>query len=226
MTFIFSAVVLANTDAEELGITNGAGLLANEKISRALDYSRAATQILIGVNYSLNHFAVGVDKFDKVLVKYLPSTHGALASLGLLLDLVPEDMPVLVVPTNSWVQEPLKDFVESMAIDEADIGLLVVKSNSPELSYVRYVGEKIVEIHEKEVVSEYAISGHFYFRNKKVILNCLDWAMINNINKDGLLYIAPSLNYSITKGMKISSFGADHEKYTHIRQAKRATHEN
>jgi hypothetical protein len=50
--------------------------------------------------------------------------------------------------------------------------------------------------------------------------------MINNINKDGLLYIAPSLNYSITKGMKISSFGADHEKYTHIRQAKRATHEN
>ena len=224
MTLTFSAVILANTDAEELGIANSAELFANENISRALDYSRAATQIFIGVNYSLNHFAVGVDRFDEVLLKYLPSTRGALASLGLLLDLVPEDMPILVIPTNSWVQESLEDFVESMVIDEADVGLLVVKSNSLDLSYVRYVGEKIVEIHEKEVVSEFAISGHFYFRNKELILDCLDWAMINNINKDGLLYIAPSLNYCITKGMKVASFRADHEKYTHIRQARRATH--
>lgn len=224
MTFSFSAVVLANTNSEILGVKNRDGILANESISRAVVYSSAATRIIIGVNFSLNDNVTSTQVLDEVLIKYLPSTRGALASLGLLLDLVPEDLPVLIVPINSWIEESLEDFVGSMISDNADVGLVVVKSNSPDLSYVRYVGEKIVEIHEKEVVSEYAISGHFFFRNKKVILDCLDWAMLNNINKDGLLYIAPSLNFSITKGMKVSSFRADHEKYTHLRQTKGVTY--
>jgi hypothetical protein len=48
--------------------------------------------------------------------------------------------------------------------------------------------------------------------------------MLNNINKDGLLYIAPSLNFGITKGMKVASYRADHEKYTHTRQTRGVTY--
>ena len=216
----YTVLILANVKPTDIGLMNHSDLINNPNISRSIEYSKNATKVVIGLNYSLNKNKCEVKDMNGLTIKFLPSTKGALASIGLLLDQVPEGRPVVIVPTNSWIEEPLQDFLNKMVADQADVGIAVVKSNSTDLSYVRYVGNKIVEIHEKEVVGNLALSGHYFFRDKKVILDCLDWAMLNKINKDGLLYIAPSLNYSITKRMRVSSFEVNHEKYSHINQSK------
>lgn len=216
----YSVLILANVKPADIGLINPSDLINNPNISRSIEYSKNATKVVIGLNYSLNKNKSEVKEMNGHTIKFLPNTKGALASIGLLLDQVPEGRPVVIVPTNSWIEEPLQDFLNKMVSDKADVGIAVVQSNSTDLSYVRYVGHKIVEIHEKEVVGNLALSGHYFFRDKKVILDCLDWAMLNKINKDGLLYIAPSLNYSITKGMRVSSFETNHEKYSHINQSK------
>jgi hypothetical protein len=216
----FAALVLANVNPDELGLSNLEQILINPIIRKTIAYSNDAAMTVIGLNNSLNNGVCETIMFENLLVKFLPYTKGALASVGLMLDLIPDDFPIIVVPTNASIEEPLIDFYQEMSAKNAEIGLVTIKSNSQDLSYVRYVNEKIVEIHEKEVVSQFAITGHYYFKNKKIILECLNWAMLNKVNKNGLLYIAPSLNFSITKGMKLSSFMVSHEKYTHTIQSK------
>lgn len=215
-----AVLILANINPQEIGLRDHTEIETNEFISRAINYSKGAISVVVGLNNSLNNSKTEAMGMGDLKVKFLPNTKGALASLGLLLDQIPDDLPIVIVPTNAWIKEPLQVFLDEMISQDADAGMAVIKSNSPDLSYVRYVDSKIVEIHEKEVVGDFAITGHFFFRDKGVVLDCLDWTLLNNINKDGLLYIAPSLNYSITKGMKVCSFTADFENYVHVNHSK------
>ena len=215
-----AVLILANINPKEIGLRDHTEIKTNEFISRAIKYSKGASSVVVGINNSLNNSKTEAIDMGDLKVKFLPKTKGALASLGLLLDQIPDELPVVVVPTNAWIEESLHEFLDEMISQDADAGIAVIKSNSPDLSYVRYVDSKIVEIHEKEVVGDFAITGHFFFRNKRVVLDCINWALLNNINKNGLLYIAPSLNYSITKGMKVCSFTADFENYVHINYSK------
>lgn len=215
------AVILANVDGREIGISSISDLFTNEVISNSLAYCNGAESVVLGLSNSLNNDVTAHQALNGIDLKFLPRTKGALASLSLMLDLIPEDKPVAVVPTNSFIKESMQDFYEDMQLKNADVGVVLISSHSPDLSYVRTVNARIVEIHEKEVVSDLAISGHYYFKNKKIIRDCLNWAMLNNINKDGLLYIAPSLNYCVTRGMEIASFIADNQHYIHRTQSRR-----
>ena len=216
----FAALILANVNPDELGLSNLEQIFINPIIRKSITYSNDAEMTVIGLNNSLNNGVCETIMVDNLLVKFLPYTKGALASVGLMLDLIPDNFPIIIVPTNASIEEPLVNFFQEMSVKDSEIGFSTIKSNSQDLSYVRYVNEKIVEIHEKEVVSQLAIAGHYYFKNKKIILECLNWAMLNRVNKNGLLYIAPSLNFGITQGMKLSSFMVSHEKYSHTIQTK------
>ena len=215
MTSDFFILIPANDVHGNVSINNLFELYNDRDFTQILSYCQDAKGTVLGLNKSFNDDAPGQREFNGISVKFLPHTKGALATVGLLLDLIPEDTPIFVVPTNSFIKESLQEFRDAMEITNADVGLALVKSVEPELSYVRMINDKIVEIHEKEVVSDLAISGHFYFKNKSIIRDCLNWALLNNINKNGLFYIAPSLNFCVTKGMKVTSFHVDSANYIH-----------
>ena len=221
MTSDFFVLIPANVIGSSIDMNNISEVYENGELPRILTYCEDAKGIVLGLNKSLNGGMPGHEEFNGISVKFLPRTKGALATIGLLLDLIPEDKPIFVVPTNSFISESLQLFYHAMELANADAGVALVKSIEPELSYVRMINDKIVEIHEKEVVSDLAISGHFYFKNKSIIQDCLNWAMLNNINKDGLFYIAPSLNFCITKGMRVASFHVDSSNYIHRTQSRR-----
>jgi hypothetical protein len=136
-------------------------------------------------------------------VELINPTRGALISLSFALDKIPSDLPILVVPTNSWVNFDSKLFVRDMLNSENEIGLVCFESNNPNYSYLRKRGKQVLEFKEKEVIGDLATAGVFYFANKLGISNCIEWCLLNNINKNGNYYIAPSLNYFICQDSKI-----------------------
>lgn len=218
MTRNYAAVVLANTKFLENQSPREHQILEHFLIESALKSVHGASCKILGINKYYNRDEIAAFKVGGVSIKYVPITKGALATLGLMLDLIPSETPIVIVPINASISEPMHEFVNKMVAEDADAGVAVIRSNSPDLSYVRYVNSKIAEIHEKEVVGQFAISGHYYFKNKGIIIDCLNWAMLNNITKNNLLYIAPSLNYIITKGKKLASFEANPQKYVHLNQ--------
>ena len=209
----FISLVLANVSPSKLRVVEGSGLSENFLLSKALSYVRGSSNSIIALSNSLLDLNLKLPSEPNVLIRYLPNTQGALATIGLLLDAIPENFPVVVVPINSQISESIEDFILFMSAQSAAVGMAVIESSSDELSYVREVNGKVIEIHEKEVVGKLGITGHYYFANKQLIADCLHWALLNDIRKDGLLYIAPSMNYCITKGLNVIPLRVSQQGY-------------
>ena len=150
------------------------------------------------------------------LIQSQNRTRGALASLGLGLDLIPEDTPIIIVPTNSRIKFSYYDFLDSMQREGCDAGLISFKSTNPNYSYLRKVNNQITEIAEKKIISDEATAGVFYFINLAVLLDSLSWVLTNKLENNGNYFIAPALNYLITQSMKIGQLEISESDYERI----------
>lgn len=149
-------------------------------------------------------------------VELIKPTRGALISLSFALDKIPDNTPILILPTNSWVNFDSQKFVNEMSNSENEIGVVCFKSNNSKYSFLRKKGEQVLEFKEKEIISDLATTGVFYFANKIAISNCIEWCLLNNINKNGIYYLAPSLNYFVCQDAKIGINEIDSSKYHRI----------
>jgi hypothetical protein len=97
-----------------------------------------------------------------------------------------------------------------------EIGVVCFKSNNPNFSYLRKKGKQVLEFKEKEVIGDLATAGIFYFANKLAIAQCIEWCLLNNINKGGIYYLAPSLNYFVCQDSKIGIYEIEASTYYRI----------
>lgn len=167
----------------------------------ALNYLSKYRNILVGLDIEVkseqdvfhNYEILEVSKF----------THGALMTLAWTVNVLEGDEPFVVAPIDGIVLTDVSKFAESMFEDAVQIGLITFPSKNPNFSYLRLKGKEIIEFAEKEVIGPLATSGVFYFQNKKILLQCIEWSLMNNVNRDGQYYLAPALNYAIGENMKI-----------------------
>jgi hypothetical protein len=89
----------------------------------------------------------------------------------------------------------------------APVGAVVFEALDPMYSYARIdIRGQIVEIVEKELAGRCALAGYYFFRKKDLFCQCVEWAMVNNVQKDGIFYISPSLNYFLANSQEIALF--------------------
>lgn len=148
-----------------------------------------------------------------ILRKFTTATFGALSTLGLLLNEIPPDRAILVTPVDGHVSSPIKGFVSHMYKGGYDAGVVIFESINPNFSYVRIHDGLAIEVAEKVRISTSATAGIFYFRDKKTLIDCIKWAMLNDIQTNGQFYIAPSLNYLITQKKSIGIYEVDADQY-------------
>ncbi|MCX4341083.1 MAG: glycosyltransferase family 2 protein [Lachnospiraceae bacterium] len=91
---------------------------------------------------------------------------------------------------------------------EVDGGLLTFASNDPRYSYVKFDGDgSVCGTVEKEVVSNEAICGAYYFRNKEVFLEAAD-VYLKNCNYSEY-FLSGVYNEMVKKKMQIKTFQTD-----------------
>jgi len=157
-------------------------------------------------------------KSDKA-IKYIEiknPTKGALLSLSFALDFIPKNIPVIVIPNNSYVDFSTSDFVNQMNSANNTLGLVAFKSEDSKYSFLRLKNKNIIEFREKEKIGDLATAGIFYFKSSSEIANCTEWCLLNNIQKDGNFYLAPSLNYFICNNSSIGIYEIKALKYNRI----------
>lgn len=161
---------------------------------------------IVASEYLFIHYSTSENKFarDATLVA-VPKTKGALATLCIGVDSVPESKELFVIPINCRVKtSALQSFIEEVSISGLDVGVLTINSTDPIYSYARITQTgKLIEIIEKKVVGDIALSGIFFFRTPDQVLECAGWAFKHNLNTNNQFYIAPSLNYFIAVGKDI-----------------------
>ena len=82
-------------------------------------------------------------------------------------------------------------------------------------SYIRVHDGKVIEVIEKNVVGDLATTGIFFFRTRDILLDSAKWAFVNNQTTNSSFYIAPCLNYAISKGLEIGYHVAEDKDYVH-----------
>jgi hypothetical protein len=68
---------------------------------------------------------------------------------------------------------------------------------------------------EKRVVGDLATTGIFFFRDRGILVESAKWSFVNNQTTNSNFYIAPCLNYAISKGLDIGYHVAEDKEYVH-----------
>ena len=191
--------------------------------------SLSKTLIVKNLNYIFSHknvLVTGKNREDCIslpnsagleFVHLKAPTKGALATSLLSIDYLEEDLPIVLVPTNSFVdREVLIKFINKAIDTKVSASTLCLETDNPNYSYLRVHNDKVIEFVEKRVAGKYGTTGIFYLQNKRVFLESAQWALINSQQTNGVFYVAPALNYAISMGLEVSYEVILENQYTHI----------
>ena len=116
---------------------------------------------------------------DKEILKYYPNAelkvidhilNGAVLTCLEGLKLVDNDNPILFNDCDhAFLCDSFYEFCKNKNFNEVDGALLTFKSNDPRYSYVALdKNDNVIHTMEKKVISDKAICGAYYFKNREV----------------------------------------------------------
>ena len=127
---------------------------------------------------------------DKEILKYYPSAklqvidhvlNGAVLTCLEGIKLIDNDNPILFNDCDhAFLCNSFYKFCENMNFNKIDGALLTFKSNDPRYSYIHLdENDNVIQTMEKKVISDKAICGAYYFKNKDVFKESVDKYLIN-----------------------------------------------
>lgn len=132
-------------------------------------------------------------------------TEGAACSVLLAKDTINNDQELIIVNCdqiildNDYINNALKYYRKH----KVDGGILCFLNDSSKYSYARLHGEKIIEVVEKQVVSNIATCGLYYYRKGSDFVNAAEDMINKNIRVSNEFYIAPTYNKLIMENKKV-----------------------
>jgi NDP-sugar pyrophosphorylase family protein len=168
-----------------------------------------------------------VQKFDTD--KYLSSSYkklrveviknqskGALCSALMALDPTMMDRELVVVPGDSFTDIDIQIAIDYLRNKNATAGTIVFPSKSPRWSYVRLLEDgRITEVAEKRVISDWATTGFFYFKQAAGFFEGAKWALMNQAGHNGQYFISHSLQRLLAQQEPVFAYQLKTEESYH-----------
>ena len=217
----YISVILAGGENSEFGVKN----LSQTKLQFCISenstllheifrqYKSPVKTIIACKSEDMKFFEYDENFNSATFAEIRGNTAGALATLGLTVDEMNDDVPILVAPGDGLIFDTIAPFVKEMVTNRVTAGLIVFPSSNPNYSYVRSVGNLAIEIAEKIIVGRLATTGIYYFENKKVLLECLKWVLVNNMHLNGSYYLSVGINQLIAQRNQVRLFEINETDY-------------
>lgn len=139
------------------------------------------------------------DEIEIISIDY--TTDGAICTCLLAQHLVNNDLPTVIFTPDCYF-EPR--FQPSQVDDKYDGVVCVFNSDSPAHSYVVLNDQGFVtKAAEKQVISNDAVGGLYYFRTGKMFVRYANDLVAMNLKSKGEFYICPVYNLLIEDGLSI-----------------------
>jgi dTDP-glucose pyrophosphorylase len=102
----------------------------------------------------------------------------------------------------------VNDFIRKC--ENLDGGLITFKSNNKHHSYVTVDENNLItSIIEKEVISNIAVAGVYYFKKGEDFVEASKKVIQNNIRQKGEFYVSSALSLMINQGLKLGIYNAE-----------------
>jgi HAD superfamily hydrolase (TIGR01509 family) len=144
-------------------------------------------------------------KCKVIEVDYL--TEGAACTTLLAKEFINNDEALLIANSDQFVEWDSNEFMYSMQGDKIDGGILTFNNTHPKWSYVKLDHNGFVtEVREKEVVSNEATVGIYYWSKGSDYVKYAEQMIAKNVRVNNEFYVAPVYNEAIGDGKQIKIF--------------------
>ncbi len=139
-------------------------------------------------------------------------TEGAACTVLYAHRLINNDTPLLIANSDQIVDMNIMDYVDDSKKRKLDGSVLCFEDDDPKWSFAKLDEQGYITlIREKEVISNHATVGIYYFeKGSTFVENALDM-LVRNDRVNSEFYVAPVYNYAIEKAKKIGIYSIDKE---------------
>ncbi len=132
------------------------------------------------------------------------TTEGTVSTALVARSLIDTDNPLIIANCDQILDWDSKDF---MASNRGDGSIVVFNSSDAKWSYVSVSDAGSVErVAEKEVISEYATAGVYYWKKGSDYVKYADQMIAKNIRTNNEFYVCPVYNEALLDNKKIVTY--------------------
>lgn len=133
-------------------------------------------------------------------------TDGTVSTMFEIENRIGREDPLMIVNCDQLIPGFEADDFMSKA---ADCSVVVTKHNSPKHSYVKEENGLITEVAEKQVISDKAVAGIYFYRKAKYFFDHAHAMVEKNIRVNNEFYTTPVFNEIIAAGLTVNSYEID-----------------
>lgn len=143
---------------------------------------------------------------DCKIIKVNGLTDGAARTCLLAKNLINNSKPLIILNSDSKIEYDSDKFLHIINKESADSAILTFYSDHPKWSYVVEKNGNVINVVEKEVVSNKATAGIYYFKTGSMFVNAAETMISKNLRVNNEFYVAPCINQIIENNGKVISF--------------------
>ncbi len=143
---------------------------------------------------------------DCRLVTMGQPTAGALCSVLLGMEYLPQDDELLIANADQYIDVPVDEFLAAARVGQWDGYVMTFPNTHPRWSYVREEDGQVVAVAEKQPISRNATAGLYYFRRGSDFVRGAERMLLKNASVSGEFYVAPVYNELILAGRRVGHF--------------------
>lgn len=154
------------------------------------------------------------ENYNAVFVSIDKVTEGAVCTVLHARRYINNETPLLLANSDQIVDFELSKYVEDCRSREADGSILtfIDKEKSPKWSFAKVDQDGWVsQVKEKEVISDYATVGLYYFSKGKYFVDYALDMIVDNERTNNEFYTCPVYNYAIKDSKKICIYNINFE---------------
>ena len=152
------------------------------------------------LNYGLNKVLLNKGK----IIALPHVTSGAVNSSLFASKFIDNSLPLIIMNCDQFLNWSIDDFLYS--VKKFDAGVVVFKSQNPHHSYIKYKSINVSKVEEKNVISDLACGGIYYFKHGSDYVHAANSLLKNKITTNGEYYISPTLNKLIEEGKHVTYY--------------------
>lgn len=154
-----------------------------------------------------NNFNVEFIPIDKL-------TEGTACTVLYARKYINNDTPLMIANSDQIVDINIADFINDSFKRGLDGSILtfIDKEKNPKWSFAKLNNDLVVEVKEKEAISEFATVGIYFFNKGKIFVESAIDMIIENDRVNNEFYTCPVYNYTIKSGAKVGIYNIDFEQ--------------
>lgn len=137
------------------------------------------------------------------------TTQGAACTVLLTKELINNSDNLIIANSDQFLEWDQSSFLKKARVTNADGAISIFNNTHPKWSYVKEKNGYVIQVAEKQPISNMATTGIYFWKHGSDFVNCAEKMIEKNIKVNNEFYVCPVFNEAILENKKIITFKSE-----------------